>query len=366
MFHWMTACAATLLLASGTPALAATAEGDLSVGSKAPRLADVTWIKGEPVNDWQPGQVYVLDFWATWCGPCKATIPHVNALAKQYAEDGVRVIGVAIWPRDGMVPTADFVNEKGDEMAYGIAQDISGKTAETFMRGTLSNGIPTVMVVNRAGMLAWIGHPKDLAEPLAKIVAGTADMDALIAADKKRRDMLLKQERMQEAMSSIVPKLNAAYEAQDWPAALAAADELVALDKTDPNFARLKYSLLLKSGDAKAASQYGAGLVAGTFKESAQGLNELAWFIVDPEGDVVAEQRDLALAMSAAVRADELTGHKDASIIDTLARVHFSKGDVTKALELQKLALEVASAEQRVQLQPALDEYTKAAKKANG
>jgi thiol-disulfide isomerase/thioredoxin len=361
MFKWMAACTATLLLLSAAPALAASAEGELGVGDKAPRLADVTWVKGAPVAEWQAGTVYVLDFWATWCGPCKATIPHVNELSKKYANDDVRVIGVAIWPRPGMVPTADFVREQGDEMSYDIAADVGERTAEAFMRASLSNGIPTVMIVNRAGKLAWVGHPIELDEPLAQIVAGEADMDALAAADKLRRDTARKEAALQEAMAKIVPRLNAAYEAKDWPGALAALDELLKLDEANPNFTRLKYSLLLKSGDKQRAEQYGTGLVVKTLHESAQGLNELAWFIVDPEGDVAPEERDLALALSAAARADELSGHKDASIIDTLARVHFYKGDVAKAIELQKQALELASSEQRPQLQPALDEYTKAA-----
>ncbi|MHC5209649.1 MAG: redoxin domain-containing protein [Planctomycetota bacterium] len=354
MSKWMTACTAMLLFAGTGPAQTTTAEGELGVGSKAPRLGDVHWIQGEPVTEWQAGQVYVLDFWATWCGPCKATIPHVSELSKKYADDGVNVIGVAIWPRESMVPTAEFVQQKSGEMAYRIAEDIDGKTAEAFMRASLSSGIPTVMIVNRAGRLAWIGHPMEVDEPLAQVVAGTADMDAFIAADKSRR-------AQEVAKTTVLPRINAAYKARDWPAALAAAEDLVRLDPANPTFLRTKYSLLAESGDAGGAAKFGHSILGGALKHNATGLNELAWFIVDPRGVLEAEQRDLALALAAAVRADELTGHKDASVLDTLARVHFHKGDVDKAIELQKQALELATTEERPYLQPALDEYTAAA-----
>jgi thiol-disulfide isomerase/thioredoxin len=360
MSKWKTLCTAMLALAVANPALSATVEGELGVGDKAPRLDAVAWLQGEPVTEWQEGQVYVLDFWATWCGPCKATIPHINELGRKYADQGVNVIGVAIWPRDGMVPTADYVAEQGDGMAYRIAEDVDGRTAEAFMRAALCNGIPTVMVVDRTGTFAWIGHPMSLDEPLAQIVAGNADREAFIAADKKRRNAARKDGEVQARLSKINAGLKQAYAAQDWPAALAAIDEMIALDGKDPSFPRLKYSLLLKSGDAAGASSYGATLVSGSLKESPQGLNELAWYIVDPEGELEPRQRDLALAMAAAVRADELTKHKDANILDTLARVHFHKGDVDKAVELQKQAVELATVEQRALLQPSLDEYLRA------
>jgi thiol-disulfide isomerase/thioredoxin len=361
MKKWMTAVAATLVLAGGTSALTATADGELGVGTKAPSLDNVNWLKGEPITDWQAGQIYVLDFWATWCGPCKASIPHVNELSKKYADQGVNVIGVAIWPSDSMVPTAEFVEGQGDGMSYGIAEDIEGKTAERFMTASLSTGIPTVMVVDREGKLAWVGHPMQLDEPLAQIVAGEADMDAFIKADAERRESTRKENLLRKAMAEINPRLEEAFAAEDWPAALVAIEELLAIDAANPNFTRQKYSLMIKAGNSTGAAQYGADLVIGTLNESATGLNELAWYIVDPDGELEADQRDLALAMSAAVRAAELTKHENASIIDTLARVHFYNGNAAKAIELQKQAIELATDAQIPQLQPALDEYQRAA-----
>jgi thiol-disulfide isomerase/thioredoxin len=347
---------AALLLSS-----AALAGDELAVGQAAPTLTDVNWVKGEPVKEWKKGEIYVLDFWATWCGPCKKAIPHINELAKAHRADKVNVIGVAVWPRPNMVPTDQFVAEKGDGMDYLIAEDIEGQTAKRYMDGSLNDGIPTVMIVDRDGTLAWVGNPfvpaGAMDEAFKAIVAGTHDKAAFASADQARRDEARPAFARNERLGRFMPRIQAAAKSQDWPTALAAADELLAEDPADPTAIQVKYSLLRDSGDRQGASSFGQAQVKGALKDSAQELNGLAWMIVDPAKRVEASDRDLELALAAATRADELTQHANGSIIDTLARTYFWKGDLDKAIELQTHALEVASDEEKAQLQPALDEY---------
>ena len=70
------------------------------------------WLKGEPVSAFVGGRVYVVEFWATWCGPCKRAIPHLTGLQQKYRAD-VTVIGVSVWePRPDEV--GPFVARKGD------------------------------------------------------------------------------------------------------------------------------------------------------------------------------------------------------------------------------------------------------------
>ena len=57
----------------------------LHIGDPAPPLGPGRWLKGEPVSAFEPGKVYVVEFWATWCGPCIAAIPHISDLQKQHA-----------------------------------------------------------------------------------------------------------------------------------------------------------------------------------------------------------------------------------------------------------------------------------------
>src|SRR5262245_36061189 len=81
----------------------------LNPGDAMPPLSAVSWLQGAPIAAWEPGQIYVLDFWATWCGPCKRSIPDLDKFSDEHEKDNVHVVGVAVWPRKGMVPTADFV-----------------------------------------------------------------------------------------------------------------------------------------------------------------------------------------------------------------------------------------------------------------
>jgi thiol-disulfide isomerase/thioredoxin len=158
---------------------------DLSVGDPAPPLPVSRWIRGEKVERFEPGRVYVLDFWATWCGPCIASFPRLTRLQKKYADKGVTVIGVSIW-EDDQGAVEPFVKAQGDAMGYSVALDDvpadtvekdrrgrrDGKVATAWMRAAGKNLIPTVFIVGRDGKIAWIGVPNEMDEPLERVVAG--------------------------------------------------------------------------------------------------------------------------------------------------------------------------------------------------
>src|SRR5436309_778886 len=74
------------------------AEGKLGIGDAAPKLALKEFVKGEPVKTFEKDTTYVLEFWATWCGPCKDAIPHVTELQKKNPK--VVFIGVNVWEQD--------------------------------------------------------------------------------------------------------------------------------------------------------------------------------------------------------------------------------------------------------------------------
>ncbi len=157
---------------------------ELSVGDPAPGLHVSRWIRGEKIERFQPGKVYVIGFWATWCGPCIDSFPQLTRLQKKYSGKGVTVIGVSIWEDDQGAVEA-FVKARGDAMGFSVALDLvpvdkvreaqartAGKMAEAWMSAAGKNLIPAVFIVGRDGKIAWIGGPRDLDEPLDRIVAG--------------------------------------------------------------------------------------------------------------------------------------------------------------------------------------------------
>src|SRR5438067_12699343 len=94
----------------------------LNIGDPAPPLWVREWIKGTPVQRLEKGKVYVIEFWATWCGPCIASMPHLSALATKY-KDQVTVIGIDIFEKKttSLGKIKAFTDSMGSRMDYLIA-----------------------------------------------------------------------------------------------------------------------------------------------------------------------------------------------------------------------------------------------------
>ncbi len=156
------------------------------IGEMAPALSISDWLKGNPVTEFQKGKIYVVEFWATWCLPCIAGMPHLSELAEKYKKD-ITVIGVDASERSGV--TVDrvkrFVDSMGAKMNYNVALDQSKGMGLSWIRTFQGNGaIPSAFIIDKQGRVAWIGLPKNLDKPLAQIIAGKWDITKA-AADHK-------------------------------------------------------------------------------------------------------------------------------------------------------------------------------------
>lgn len=194
--------------------------GDLMPGSPAPALEIKEWLKGERIERLDTDKTYVVELWATWCGPCVESIPHLTKLAKQHQD--VVFLGVSVLeePKDDKIKR--FVDGMGDKMAYRVAY--SGNKdgmATSWLKAASQDGIPTAFLV-KGGIVQWIGHPNELDKPLADLAAGTFD----IAASKTAYEVSLRAVKARQEADAAVGaamELRAAGKKQEASVALADA-----------------------------------------------------------------------------------------------------------------------------------------------
>jgi len=132
-------------------------------GQKAPEFAVSQWITKEPRTE---GKVVVIDFWATWCGPCVAAIPHMNELSKHFG-DQVCCIGISDEPKNDFEKGLQKRKLKVDSFQYSVALDPAAKMYHAIN----ISAIPHCIVMSKDWVVRWQGHPAGLtAETLGQIV----------------------------------------------------------------------------------------------------------------------------------------------------------------------------------------------------
>jgi thiol-disulfide isomerase/thioredoxin len=126
------------------------------IGDPAAPLRIKEWLKGGPVDLSNREKIYVVEFWATWCGPCRVSIPHLTELQKKFADKDVVFVGVSDEKPSVVKP---FVEKMGERMDYVVACDDERQTYSGYMEAYGRNGIPSAFIVDREGKVAWAGHP---------------------------------------------------------------------------------------------------------------------------------------------------------------------------------------------------------------
>jgi len=128
-----------------------TAEGEIG-GIKAANFSLLD-LEGKPVNlsDYV-GKVIILDFWATWCPPCVQEIPHFNALAKEYGEKGLVVLGVSV-DRDGKEAVDKFKTKTPVNYTIALVDSDTYGKYQSYLPPSEQGGIPFTFVIDRKGII---------------------------------------------------------------------------------------------------------------------------------------------------------------------------------------------------------------------
>ncbi|WP_271587306.1 TlpA disulfide reductase family protein [Bradyrhizobium sp. CCBAU 53415] len=164
----------------------------LGLESPAPPIKVENWLRGQPLASLQPGTVYVVEFWATWCGPCVAALPDLVQLQEKYKNSGIEVLGVAAHERAQTAEEARnkldaWLTEKVPNLNYRMGFDSTGEMEKLWLDPSFSVGIPTSFVVDRDGRIAFVGFPTELDNVLPKILIGSwRTSDEAKAAETER------------------------------------------------------------------------------------------------------------------------------------------------------------------------------------
>ena len=344
--------AASIALLCSAAAFAQDAKKDdakiepMTIGSNAPVPQIEKFVRGTEPKWFESGKVYVIEFWATWCGPCKQSMPHISDIADKY-NGKVIVVGISDEKVDTVTKFLD-TDEWKQKARYNLATDPDRSTHKQYMEAAAQNGIPTAFIV-KDGKVQWIGHPMTMDEPLKQVVDGTWNPGKYQIDFEAETAMARKQMERRSAVAK-------ARKAGDWDAILKMIDEDVAAapERAKASLLVNKFQILLTDAN-KPADGYKLGReIAAANKDNAMVLNQLAWFVVD---NAKVKDRDLKFAIETAQQAVDASKGEDGSVIDSLARAYWESGNKAKAIEWQKKAIEKAKGDMTDELKETLKKY---------
>jgi len=319
----------------------------LELGDKAPGLDIEKWVNGEDISI-EPGKVYVIEFWATWCKPCRKTIPHLNQLHKIYQYEGLQVIGISSEKEVSKVER--FVRRMGDQMSYNIAVDRRDSTQRAWMQNAGLNGIPAAFIVGNKGKVQWFGnpHPQADQEEFDRILQLCLDGRYDAKLMKKAKPLLDAVERHRKV--------------KNWRMAFQRLDDVIELD---PQVFALehftKYEMMaVDMGEPQRADEYAHQLL-NQYSDDASFLAQFAEFIAtNPK--ISDRDRNLDTALELARAAKKAYGEGEPEGYAIVALVHRQRGEHRKAVQQQTQAYFKAHPHFKPKYKRDLDNYTELAK----
>lgn len=347
----------------------AAAPEPLTIGSQAPPLDIEHWIQDgngqyEPVSEFEEGNVYIIEFWATWCQPCINSMPHLAETQREYADQGVRLISVSDEPLetvegflDGEVHSS-ATSAEGEEAekeekqtyreltsVYSLTTDPDRSTHTAYMDAADQAGIPTAFIVGKTGEVEWIGHPMTMDEPLEAIVKGDWDRAEFAKQMELRTQMaeaqgLMRRGQMEEGLQQI--------------------NQLI-METDDPELLlELKFfklqALIMTQSQPEEVPTLASDLLE-IAADRAEVVPQLAWVIYQATRTSEVPEDLLEKTITAAEQAvEDMDPDQRPSMLDTVAHLHEANGNIDAAIAAQQEAVDLTEGRTKERLKQYLDE----------
>lgn len=303
----------------------------LKAGDLAPPLKASSWLRGKEVRTFESGKIYVIEFWAPWCGACIRHLPHLAQLHARYKDQGVTTIAftsrdIRGVPGNTAEKVAAFLRRRGATLPYPFAYADDRTTTDAWLKAAGQEGFCT-FVVDKKGRIAHIGSPMYLDMVLPKILAcasakAIGDETAKIDADYRAVCATLDRDP-----ETFLRELKA-FEAKYPPL----ADFLPATS--------IKLNLLLMRGNAGETKEYAETLLAKAIKQDNAVVLEMTYSFLRSQ----KRSKELVrFAVRAAEALVHINGGREPHSLLRLADAYLLGGDKAKAAEYARRAIDAAA-----------------------
>lgn len=319
------------------------------IGDAPPPLAPMAWVKGEPVTAFERDHVYVVAFFATWCGASRQSMPLLSDVARRHAGE-LTVIGINVRESEHGEATVAAVTrfvQGREDLDYTVAVDnpVGTPMFTSWMRAAGMYAIPTAFIIGRDGRLAYVGIPID---PAASYAFGLAVEQALagssdLAAARQLQGELGEQIAHYLADMELTKGLDEAMERKDYRAVLAEADRLVAQDpELEARMFAPRLSAMLYLDEAGALAFARKSLAAAENDEMSRAMAGTVGSMIAYRPDLSRDAYELAATQLEAAGAGQ--GGDFNAMLDLLAmaRLQHRLGKDERAIELQQRAIDIA------------------------
>lgn len=179
-------------------------------------LQEASTLKGEIPKVWEEDKLYLLECWATKCGPCIQAMPHLKELEDKFKDKDLEVLAIHVFEKDKKI-VEEFLKKRGDTVPFPVAFVGEGEKFETeILRPAGINGIPETLVVKNGQIIFW-ADPRELTEDILKgvLAGGEKEKEAVkqIRSIHKGREELAKKDA--EEMASFIERVGPDY-AKKW------------------------------------------------------------------------------------------------------------------------------------------------------